>query len=569
LERHFADAPVAFAVTEGPMHVLRYANSAFRRLHSGGEISIGEPASAAAFTTTDLTPLLDRAFSGVETICDELLAPIGGRGTARWRCTVWPMVGTTDAHRGLVMEVRDAATVETARTDQRAIAERLLLSALREQDAAQQASEVSRRAVFLASTSHDLARSLDEDATREIVQRCALVREGTWCIVDLFESSGAIHRLAVVHPDPAKQALAHTFANHWYYPRAEDAVNVASVARATASEAVLITRESGGALLTAAHGAQELATLRELGFGALLLVPLVVRAHAIGAITFVVPEGGTPLSPDEIALASDLASCCAMALDNARLYHEAAMRQASAEAANRAKSAFLSKMGHELRTPLNAIGGYAEVMDMGIRGPVTPEQRHDLSRIKHNQGHLLTLLSEIFNYVQPEGGRREYHFAEVPVHAVLSDVAETLDADVKARKLSLVLRRGDVSAVVWADLDRVRQILLNLVSNAIKYSRAGHGFITLDSTVAADVVMIHVIDAGPGIATTDLESIFQPFVQLESGAVSRHGGVGLGLAISRDLARAMRGELTVASTVGVGSRFTLTLPRVPRDLAVR
>jgi signal transduction histidine kinase len=563
LARHLAFSPVAFAVTDGPAHALRYANAAFHLLQSAGDITIGERASRAERPTTDLTPLLDRAFRGAETVRDELLAPANG-AVARWACTVWPVSAETSAPEGLVIELRDAAYVEGAMARQRAIAERLLLGALREQDTARHAVEASRSASFLASASRDLAMSLDEDQTREIVQRRTLPREGTWCIVDLIESNGGIHRLAVVHPDPEKQELARSLADHWR-PAPDDPFGAPIVTRLDHGEPVVITEDSGDALVAAAHGPENLATLRRLGFGTLLVVPLVVRARVLGAITFVTREGDVPFTPEEITLASDLADRCAMALDNARLYREADGLREFADEANRAKGTFLGNMSHELRTPLNAIGGYAELLELGLRGPVTPEQRADLTRIKQNQQHLLTLLTEILNFVRTESGRMEYRFTEVSVQSALSDVAEMLDGAIKDRKLTLVRPPADGDATVWADPDRVRQILMNLVMNAVKYTAVGGGHVTLSSTVLPDTVTIQVGDDGPGIPPEKLEPIFEPFVQLASGLTNRQGGVGLGLAISRDLARAMHGDLTVESTVGVGSMFTLTLPRTRAD----
>jgi signal transduction histidine kinase len=390
-----------------------------------------------------------------------------------------------------------------------------------------------------------------------MVRRRTLPREGTWCIVDIIESTGALHRLAVIHPDPSKQALASRLTENWV-PKSGDPIGAPVVA---AEGPTVITRESGDALEAAAHGPANLAILRELGFGAFLVVPLVIRSTVLGAITFVLPEGGSPFTPDEITLASDLTDRCAMALENARLYQEADALRIAADAASQAKSKFLGSMGHELRTPLNAIGGYAELIEMGLRGPVTPEQRTDLTRIKQNQRHLLTLITEILNFVRSESGRMEYRFTEVSVESALDDVAEMLEGPIKERHLTLDRRPGVADAQVWADPDRVRQILINLVMNAVKYSSAGAGTITLSYAMTRHDVIIQVADTGPGIPPEMLEAIFEPFVQLESGLTNRKGGVGLGLAIGRDMARAMNGDLSVDSTVGVGSRFTLALPR--------
>jgi signal transduction histidine kinase len=557
LARHLAFSPVALAVTEGPAHSIVYSNAAFRELQSSHRIAVGHVRTGAERETTDLLPLLDRALRESATIRDELLSPADA-AQPHWACTVWPISASSETGR-LVLELRDASYVQAALTRQRTIAERLLLSALREQDTARLALDASRRATFLASASRDLAMSLDQEGTREMVRRRALPREGTWCIVDVIESTGSLHRLAVIHPDPSKQALASTLMDNWE-PKSDDPIGAPVVA---ATGPTIITHESGDALEAAAHGPENLAILNEIGFGALLVVPLVIRATVLGAITFVLPEGDAPFTPDEITLASDLANRCAMALENARLYQEADALRIAADTASEAKSNFLGSMSHELRTPLNAIGGYAELIEMGLRGPVTPEQRTDLTRIRQNQRHLLTLITEILNFVRAESGRMEYRFSEVSIESALDDVAEMLQGPINDRHLTLDRRPGTADAQVWADPDRVRQILINLVMNAVKYSAAGAGTITLSYTMTRHDVIIQVADTGPGIPPEMLEAIFEPFVQLETGLTNRKGGVGLGLAIGRDMARAMNGELSVDSTVGFGSRFTLALPRTP------
>ncbi len=558
LARHLAFAPVAFAVTDGPTHVVRYANLAFQRLLTTGAIYIGRATPRSALAGTDLTPLLDRAFHHGETIRDELIVP--PEGPSRWRCTVWPIATDAAEPDGLVIEVRDAAYVEGAIERQRAIAERLLLGGLRAQDAAREAGEAGGRAGFLAAASHDLARSLDLDTTRDAVRRSSLPRQGTWCIVDIIESNGSIHRLAVVQPDPAKEQLARSLADRWY-PKPDDADDVLGLTRLARGQPLVITPESEADLVAAVHGPENLAILRKFGFRALIVVPLVVRDTVLGTITFVIPEGGEPVSAEEISLAAELGNRCATALDNARLYHEADVRRASADEANRAKAQFLENVSHELRTPLNAIGGYVELMELPTQGSLNPDQRADLDRIKHNQEHLTTLISQILAFVRAESGRMQYHFTNVRVQPALADVAQLLDGPVRERGLALDVASLDAGITVWADPDRVRQILMNLLMNAVKYSPPGTGKISLGAEVSRGAVRIHVADTGPGIPADKLEAIFEPFVQLTEHLGDRQGGVGLGLAISRDLARAMKGELTVESTLGVGSRFTLTLPR--------
>ena len=441
---------------------------------------------------------------------------------------------------------RDESAV-TELTRQRAITERLLLAALNARDVKNEAITVSRRATFLASASRELATSLDGTGARDAIRRRTLMREGSWCIVDIVELDGGIHRLPVAHPDSSKQELAQNFAERWF-----------------PLQAGFVTERSP-TLVIDSNATQGLAALRELGFGGLLVAPLVVGTTALGAITFVIPHGDPPFSPQDVTLASDLADLCALALDNERLYRQAHKLREAADAANHAKSTFLGNMSHELMTPLNAIGGYVTLLEMGLRGPVTAEQLADLARIRHNQVHLLTLLSEMLTYIRGEHGRLEYRLSEVSALAALRDVADMLHGAADERHLVLVSPVARDDLLMRADAERVRQILLNLVMNAVKYATPESGEITLSLTATSNVVAIHVADNGPGIPPEKLEVIFHPFVQLADGLSDRRGGVGLGLAISRDLARGMNGELTVESTLGVGSRFTLELPRAQHE----
>lgn len=557
--RHLAFAPVAFAVTEGRLHSVLYANTLFKNLLSSDEISIGSRAMHGP--TTDLTPVLDRVFRSGATVRDELLPAADDDGVT-WSCTVWPVPGSDDVPQKLVIEVRDVAVIEAAKARQRAVTEQLLLGALRQQDIARDAVAANDRAQYLSKVSRELSMSLDESATRNAVRRLSLPRPGTWCIVDVCESNGGVHRLAVLHPDPEKQELARRLEDQWPMKKASNDAPAAVIGAATNAEApTVVTDDSSAALMLAAHGEENLRILRQIGFGALLVVPLVVRARIQGAITFVSPKGDAPFNQSEIALAVDVAARCAMALDNARLYREADALKLAAELANKSKSEFLGSMSHELRTPLNAIGGFADLLDMELSGPITPAQHESLARIKANQQHLLGLITEILNFVRIESGRMEYRTEAVSMPEAMADVVSMLSVTIHEKGFRVTGPAADAKAVAFADPARVRQILVNLVMNAVKYSSSSGGTVTLSCATVADTVVTDVLDTGPGIPAEKLELIFEPFVQLTSGLTDRRGGVGLGLAISRDLARAMNGDLTAQSTAGVGSRFTLTLPR--------
>jgi PAS domain S-box-containing protein len=241
--------------------------------------------------------------------------------------------------------------------------------------------------------------------------------------------------------------------------------------------------------------------------------------------------------------------------------NEAELKRLTVEAteANRAKSDFLAAMSHELRTPLNAIGGYAQLIEMGVRGPVTDAMVEDLRKIQRSKEHLNTLVGGVLAFAKGGAGRIELKSQPVRVEALLDSVLDMVLPQLAERKLSLERAAPREELSVLADVDKARQILLNLLANALKFTPAG-GTITVSTALSAGMVDISVRDTGIGVPEPLLTQIFEPFVQAKRALNPRDGGVGLGLAISRQLAHAMRGDLTVVSPPGEGSTFTLTLP---------
>ncbi|CAA9319209.1 MAG: hypothetical protein AVDCRST_MAG68-2845 [uncultured Gemmatimonadetes bacterium] len=300
-------------------------------------------------------------------------------------------------------------------------------------------------------------------------------------------------------------------------------------------------------------------TFAQAETAAFAAIPLISGGETLGGLSFSFRRE-QDFDEGARAFMLTLGEQAAQAIARARLLEAERAARTEAEAANRAKSEFLSAMSHELRTPLNAIGGYVDLIDMEIRGPVTVEQRADLARVRRAQQHLLTLINDILNFARLEAARIEYQIQAVPVGPLMRDLVALVEPQISARGLAFECPACDSELVVRGDAERVSQILLNLLANAVKFT--AEGSIRVDAEADARSVRIAVTDTGRGIPPDRLGSIFDPFVQLDRNLTpDGQQGVGLGLSISRELAAAMSGTLTATSEPGRGATFVLTLQR--------
>ena len=325
-----------------------------------------------------------------------------------------------------------------------------------------------------------------------------------------------------------------------------------------------VTRRGDGIFLEsradwAAHYPELLPLLDETGHQANIVVPLAVEGNTIGALG-VAFKTARYFDESDRTLVTAIAQQAAIALERARLYETAEHARTRADEANEAKTQFLTTISHELRTPLNAISGYADLIALGVYGPVAEAQLEALERIKRSQRHLLSLINDMLNFAKIDGGHVHIEIRDVRVSKVCQDVESLLDPQLRSKGLKHE-NRCDSTLVVRADEEKLRQIMINLVGNSVKFTPPG-GTITVLGRAEDDRVLIEVHDSGIGIPAEKLERIFEPFVQLDRNLTSGQEGAGLGLAISRDLARLMGGELTVKSEVGKGSVFIVSLPRV-------
>jgi signal transduction histidine kinase/DNA-binding response OmpR family regulator len=291
---------------------------------------------------------------------------------------------------------------------------------------------------------------------------------------------------------------------------------------------------------------------------AALAVPLTLRGQVIGALDLYETDQPRQWSQDDIALVESVADQVALAIENARAYAELQKTAEQLKEVDRLKSQFLANMSHELRTPLNSIIGFSRVILKGIDGPLTDMQRTDLQAVYDGGQHLLGLINDILDISKIEAGRMELAFENVDLAGIIKGVMSTAIALVKDKPIELQQSVPTDLPTIWGDSRRIRQVLLNLVSNATKFTE--EGFIRVEAEAYPTEVIISVVDSGIGIPPDKLEVIFEPFTQADASTTRRVGGTGLGLSISKRLTEIHGGRIWVESTLDVGTTFYVTFP---------
>jgi PAS domain S-box-containing protein len=412
------------------------------------------------------------------------------------------------------------------------------------------------RRAFAADVVTMLGTSLDREATLGKLAQAVVPRLADWCAVDIVDGAdGRPRRLAVTHVDPAKVELAHELARRFPEPP-HSPTGVFKVLRTGQSEFYpTITEEM---IRRGARGDQHARILLDLQLRSLMIVPLLARGRTLGALTFVSAESGRTYGADDLAFAEDLARRAAVAIDNAQLYSAEQHARRAADVANRAKDEFLATVSHELRTPLTAILGWSRLMARGGLDQI--RQTKAVTTIERNALAMVQLIEDLLDISRIISGRLRLDVQPVELPQVIAAAVDSVRPAIDAKGLSLQVEENSDVTITVGDPTRLQQVMWNLLSNAVKFTpKAGRIGVNLQRKESW--LVVSVSDTGKGIEPAFLPHVFDPFRQADSTIRRAHGGLGLGLAITRQLVELHGGSIAVNSAgEGHGTTFQVTLP---------
>ncbi|HEX3344206.1 MAG TPA: PAS domain S-box protein, partial [Polyangiaceae bacterium] len=418
-------------------------------------------------------------------------------------------------------------------------------------------AEEARRS-FLADASTALGESLDYEVTLRQIAALAVPRLADWCAVDIVEPPDLRpRRLAVAHVDPTKVALALELGAK-YPPRPDAPTGVASVLRTGRAE--LVRDVTDAMLVAACVDDEQLRIARSLGLRSALIVPLIGQEGVLGALTFVRTGHGRHYGQHDVEFAEEVARRCANAIERARLFASEQTARRNADVANRAKDEFLAVLSHELRTPLNSIMGWSKMM----ASPGFEEKRrtHAIEAVERNAVAMAQLIEDLLDMSRIVSGKMRLDVQAVDLSRIVEAALETVRPAADARDIQVVRALAPGLPRLRGDPARLQQVVWNLLSNAVKFTpRGGTVRAELHPSESESTVEISVADTGDGIAPNFLPYVFDAFRQQEAGTTRKRGGLGLGLAITRQLVELHGGRIEARSEGrGKGSTFTVFLP---------
>ncbi|MBI2816597.1 MAG: response regulator [Acidobacteria bacterium] len=416
-------------------------------------------------------------------------------------------------------------------------------------------SEATRRLKFLGEASSSLAGSLNYEKLPESIAALCVPRLADCCLVHLTDGSMTVREFAAVHIDHAYDADLQSLSSRWCErdlpPAIADVLNGGTTR--------MISDPPQKWLQQYAAGAENLTVLEKLNPACMIVTPLIARGRPLGAITLLSSAGAKRYTADDVGLADELAHRCALILENARLYRQVVIEKEKAEKASRAREEFVAILSHELRTPLMTILGWSHVLSRESKLLQDPMLGDAVKSLEHNSQHIARLVEDCLDISRISEGKIHLRKELVDVGQIVQAGIDASRALAAAKELTVNARLASAIGV-WGDRMRLEQVVLNLLTNAIKYTDTG-GQITVSSRAVNNEAELEVKDTGIGIEPDFLEHIFQPFRQGAGNWYTLKSGLGLGLAIAREIVEMHGGRIWAESAgPGCGSAFHVRLP---------